>query len=44
MSCSYWEIGQGLEANEIEPETVMAAIDLLRQVALEISEQLAVSS
>jgi 3-dehydroquinate synthase len=30
-----WEIGRGLEANEIEPETVMAAIDLLRQVALE---------
>jgi 3-dehydroquinate synthase len=39
-----WEIGQGLEANEIEPETVMAAIDLLRRVALETGKQLAVSS
>ncbi len=43
-----WEIGQGLEANEIEPQTVRAAIDLLCQVALEerpaATEQLAVSS
>ncbi len=39
-----WEIGQGLEANEIEPETIMAAIDLLRQVALENGKQLAVSN
>jgi 3-dehydroquinate synthase len=43
-----WEIGQGLEANEIEPETVMAAIDLLRQISLEerpaAGKRLAVSS
>ncbi len=39
-----WEIGQGLEVNEIQPQTIMAAIDLLRQIALEYSEQLAVSS
>ena len=43
-----WKIGQGLEANQIEPQTLMAAIDLLSQIALEerpaAGEQLAVSS
>ena len=39
-----WEIGQGLEVNEIEPQTVMAAINLLQQVNLENAEQLAASS
>lgn len=29
-----WDIGQGLEVNEIEPRTLLAAIDRLRQFAL----------
>lgn len=38
-----WEIGQGLEAYDLDPETIMAAIDLLRRIALENGERLAVS-
>ena len=30
-----WDIGQGLEVNDMEPQTVMAAIDLLRESARE---------
>jgi 3-dehydroquinate synthase len=39
-----WDIGQGLEVNEIESPTMAAAIDLLRHPALEESEQLAATS
>ena len=42
-----WDIGQGLEVNDMEPQTVMAAIDLLRHTAREdrqaAEEPLAVS-
>ena len=38
-----WDIGRGLEAHEMDSQTVMAAIDLLRQIALEGREQLAAS-
>ena len=39
-----WDIGQGLEVNDMEPQTVMAAINLLRQMAREEREQLVASS
>jgi 3-dehydroquinate synthase len=38
-----WDIGRGLEAHDIDPQIVIAAIDLLRQIALEGREQLMVS-
>ncbi|MCX5892830.1 MAG: 3-dehydroquinate synthase, partial [Deltaproteobacteria bacterium] len=38
-----WDIGQGMEAHDIDQPTVRAALDLLRRIAAEDSEQLAVS-
>ncbi len=39
-----WDIGQGMEAHEIDQQTVRAALDLLRRITVEDSEHLAVSS
>lgn len=39
-----WDIGQGLEANEIDHRTVMAAMDLLRRIYREDSNRLVASS
>ncbi len=39
-----WDIGQGLEAHEIDQRTVRAALDLLRRITVEDSEQLVASS
>ena len=39
-----WDIGQGMEAHEMDQRTVRAALDLLRRITVEDSEQLAVSS
>lgn len=38
-----WDIGQGMEATEIDQRTVTAALDLLRQVTREYSERLVAS-
>ncbi|MCL4503055.1 MAG: 3-dehydroquinate synthase, partial [Deltaproteobacteria bacterium] len=39
-----WDIGQGMEVHEMDQRTIMAALDLLRKIAQEDSEQLAISS
>jgi 3-dehydroquinate synthase len=39
-----WDIGQGMEVHEMDQRMVMAALDLLRKIAIEDNEQLAVSN
>ena len=39
-----WDIGRGLEVNDMDPQTVVAAIDLLREGVTDIGAQSAASS